>query len=128
MQDTADGDVAASPGVTAPGNVQQLAGWIQEETGGELFSIRVAEPCSGDGDECLARANRERGENARPALRTGGENLDAYDTVFLGYPNCWHGVPMALLTFLEENDLSGKQAYLFCSHATGGMDNSAEII
>ena len=128
MQDTADGDVAASPGVTAPGNVQQLAGWIQEETGGELFSIRVAEPCSGDWDECLARANRERGENARPALRKGGENLDAYDTVFLGYPNCWHGVPMALLTFLEENDLSGKQAYLFCSHATGGMDNSAEII
>lgn len=35
---------------------------------------------------------------------------------------------MALLTFLEENDLSGKQVYLFCSHGTGGLANSVEII
>ena len=30
-------------------------------------------------------------------------------------------MPMAVLTFLEENDLSGKQVYLFCSHGTGGL-------
>ena len=35
---------------------------------------------------------------------------------------------MPLLTFLEENDLSGKQVYLFCSHGTGGLANSVEII
>lgn len=35
---------------------------------------------------------------------------------------------MALLTFLEENNLSGKQVYLFCSHGTGGLANSVEII
>lgn len=35
---------------------------------------------------------------------------------------------MALLSFLEENDLSGKQVYLFCSHGTGGLANSVEII
>ncbi len=35
---------------------------------------------------------------------------------------------MALLTFLEENDLSGKQVYLFCSHGTGGLSNSVDII
>ena len=35
---------------------------------------------------------------------------------------------MALLTFLEQNDLSGKQVYLFCSHGTGGLANSVEII
>lgn len=56
------------------------------------------------------------------------ENSEQYDTVFLGYPNWWYGVPMALLTFLEENDLSGKQVYLFCSHGTGGLANSVDII
>ena len=44
------------------------------------------------------------------------------------YPNWWYGVPMPLLTFLEENDLSGKQVYLFCSHGTGGLAGSVEII
>ena len=37
-------------------------------------------------------------------------------------------MPMALLTFLEENDLSGKDVYLFCSHGTGGLARSVEII
>ena len=122
-------DAMTSPSVSDPGNVQQLAGWIQEETGGELFSIQVTDPYPSDWDTCLERANEERGQNARPALvEPQVENLDSYDTVFLGYPNWWYGVPMALLTFLEENDLSGKDVYLFCSHGTGGLARSVEII
>lgn len=101
---------------------------MQEETGGDLFSIQVTDPYPSDWDACLERANEERGEDARPELTSSVENLDAYDTVFLGYPNWWYGVPMALLTFLEENDLSGKQVYLFCSHGTGGLADSVEII
>lgn len=123
-----DVDAVTSPSVIAPGNVQELAGWVQEQTGGDLFSIRVAEPYSSDWDECLSRANDERGEDARPELVENVENLDRYDTVFLGYPNWWYGVPMALLSFLEENDLSGKQVYLFCSHGTGGLADSVDII
>ena len=123
-----DVDAVSSPSVIPPGNVQQLAGWVQEETGGDLFSIRVTDPYPSDWDECLDRANQERGEDARPELEERVENLDDYDTVFLGYPNWWYGVPMPLLTFLEENDLSGKEVYLFCSHGTGGLANSVEII
>ena len=121
-------DAVSSPSVIVPGNVQQLAGWVQEETGGDLFSIQVAEPYPSDWDECLDRANEERGSDARPTLTGQVENLDQYDTVFLGYPNWWYGVPMALLTFLEENDLSGKEVYLFCSHGTGGLARSVQII
>lgn len=122
-------DAMTSPSVSDPGNVQQLAGWIQEETGGELFSIQVTDPYPSDWDTCLERANEERGQNARLALvEPQVDNLEQYDTVFLGYPNWWYGVPMALLTFLEENDLSGKDVYLFCSHGTGGLARSVEII
>ena len=122
-------DAMTSPSVSDPGNVQQLAGWIQEETGGELFSIQVTDPYPSDWDACLERANEERGQDARPALvEPQVENLERYDRVFLGYPNWWYGVPMALLTFLEENDLSGKDVYLFCSHGTGGLARSVEII
>ena len=123
-----DVDAVTSPSVLAPGNVQQLAGWVQEETGGDLFAIQVTDPYPSDWDACLERANQERGDDARPALVRRVENLDQYDVVFLGYPNWWYGVPMALLTFLEENDLSGKQVYLFCSHGTGGLARSVEIL
>ncbi len=123
-----DVDAVTSPSVIAPGNVEELAGWVQEETGGDLFSIRVTDPYPSDWDDCLERANEERGDDARPKLEENVENLDDYDTVYLGYPNWWYGVPMALLSFLEENDLSGKQVYLFCSHGTGGLANSVDII
>ena len=123
-----DVDAVASPSVVSPGNVQELAGWVQEETGGDLFSIRVTEPYPSDWDACLDRANQERGENARPKLTEQVENLEDYDIVFLGFPNWWYGAPMAVLSFLEENDLSGKQIYLFCSHGTGGLANSVEDI
>ena len=123
-----DVDAVASPSVIPPGNVQQLAGWVQEDTGGDLFPIQVTEPYSSDWDECLDRANQERRDDARPELEESVENLSDYDTVFLGYPYWWYGVPMPLLTFLEENDLSGKQVYLFCSHGTGGLAGSVEII
>lgn len=121
-------DAVASPSVTAPGNVAQLASRVQEETGGDLFSIRVTEPYSSDWDECLARANDERSGNVRPELMESVENIGDYDVVFLGYPNWWYGAPMALLSFIEENDLSDKQIYLFCSHGTGGLAGSVEDI
>ena len=121
-------DAVASPSVTAPGNVQQLAQWVSERTGGDLFSIQVTEPYSSDWDACLERANQERAEDARPELTASVEQLERYGTVFLGYPNWWYGVPMALLSFLEENDLSDKQVYLFCSHGTGGLASSVEQI
>lgn len=122
-------DAMTSPSISDPGNVQQLAGWIQEETGGELFSIQITDPYPSDWDACLERANEERSQNARPALvEPQVENLEQYGMVFLGYPNWWYGVPMALLTFLDENDLSGKDVYLFCSHGTGGLARSVEII
>lgn len=123
-----DVDAVSSPSVIAPGNVQQLATWVQEETGGQLFSIQVKEPYPSDWDECLSRANEERRDDARPELVANVENIDEYDVVFLGYPNWWYGVPMPLLSFLEANDLSDKQVYLFCSHGTGGLANSVEII
>ena len=123
-----DVDAVTSPSVVPPGNVQQLAGWVQEATGGDLFSIRVTEPYPSDWDECLARANSERGEDARPELAENLGSLDGYYTIFLGYPNWWYGVPMALLSFLESQDFSGKQVYLFCSHGTGGLARSVEII
>ena len=123
-----DVDAVASPSVIPPGNVQQLAGWVQEETGGDLFSIRVTDPYPSDWDDCLARANQERGDNARPELVENVGNLDQYDTVFLGYPNWNSDLPMPLYSFLKEYDFSGKTIIPFTTHGGSGFSGTIRTI
>lgn len=97
--DTSGVDATTSASVQAPGNVAQMAAWIQQETGGDLFSIRVEEPYSADYDECLDRAADEKAENARPVLVEEDMDMAGYDTVFLGFPNWWYSAPMAVFSF-----------------------------
>ncbi len=126
--DAVDIDASTSASVLAPGNVARMAGWIQEEVGGDLFSIRVKDLYSSDYDECLDRAADEKAKNARPQLTEVVENIEDYDTVFLGYPNWWYSVPMPVLNFIDRHNLSGKKIVLFCSHGTGGLAGSVEDI
>lgn len=123
-----DIDATTSASVLAPGNAALLASWIQEETGGDLFSIVVEEPYSSDYDECLDRASEERAQNARPKIVNHVENMEQYDTVFLGFPNWWYGAPMPVLSFLEEYDFSGKTIIPFITHGTGGLAQTIEDI
>ena len=119
--ESVDTDATTSASVLVPGNAAKLACWIQERTGGELFSIVVTEPYSSDYDECLERAAEEKAENARPELATHIENMEDYDIVFLGFPNWWYTVPMAIHSFIEEYDFSGKTVIPFVTHGTGGL-------
>ncbi len=123
-----DVDAVASASVSLPGNVGQMASWIQAEVGGDLFSIQVNEPYSYDYDECLDRAAEEKSQKSRPALKNRVENFEEYDIIFLGYPNWWYTAPMAVFSFLEEYDFSGKRVVLFCSHGTGGLASSVRDI
>ena len=50
--------------------------------------------------------------------------MDKYDIVFLGYPNWWYSVPMAVLGFAESYDFGGKTVIPFCCHGTGGLAGS----
>ena len=93
-------DAVASPSVIPPGNVQQLAGWVQEETGGDLFPIRVADPYPSDWDDCLERANQERGENA-------GRNLPEDWTIWISTIRFSWGIRTGVRGTNGPADLSG---------------------
>lgn len=71
-------DVDATTSVSALLNAAKLAGWIQQEVGGDLFSIVVEEPYSSDYDECLDRAADEKAQNARPALVNHVEDMSPW--------------------------------------------------
>lgn len=56
------------------------------------------------------------------------ESTDLYDVIFLGFPNWWYTAPMAVFSFIEEYDLSGKTVIPFCAHGTGGLASSVKDI
>lgn len=126
--DEVDVDATTSASVLLPGNAAQIAAWIQQKAGGDLFPIIVSEPYSSDYDECLDRAANEKAENARPELVNHVDNMDEYDVIFLGFPNWWYTAPMAIFSFIEEYDFSGKTIVPFCTHGTGGLAGSIEDI
>lgn len=121
-------DATTSASVAVPGNTAKMAAWIQEYVGGELFPIIVTEPYPGDYDECLERAADEKAENARPQLANHLDSIEDYDIVFLGFPNWWYTAPMAVFSFIEEYDFSGKTVVPFCSHGTGGLAGSVNDV
>ena len=122
--DSIDVDAETSASVLSPGNAELIANWIAEKTGGNLFSIKTQRKYSSDYDECLNQARRERDNNERPALVGRVNNIDDYDVIFLGFPNWWYTCPMAVFTFVESYDLSGKTIIPFCTHGTGGLSRT----
>ncbi|MDC7240390.1 MAG: flavodoxin, partial [Spirochaetales bacterium] len=94
-------DTTTTASVLPPGNTPRLASWIQDRTGGDLFSIRVVDQYSCYWDEILERASQEKNRRARPELKEGVSNIDDYDVVFLGFPNWWYTIPMAEATYVE---------------------------
>lgn len=112
----------------AKGRIRALADMIQAETGGELFSIQTSVVYPSDGGELINYADQEQSDNARPELTSHIENLDAYDTIFVGYPNWWYDMPQAMYSFFDEYDFGGKTIIPFNSHNGSRFSDTIETI
>lgn len=106
------------------GNTEVAAGIIKELTDADLFKIEQVTPYSKNYNECIAQAQDDQRKNARPELKNYPETLDKYDVIYLGFPNYWSTMPMAVFTFLEHFDFSGKTIKPFCTHEGSGMGRS----
>ena len=107
------------------GNLQKMAGWVAEESGGELFRILPEEAYPTNYNETADRAKNERDNGIKPALSTSidEETMASYDVILLGFPVWWYNLPMSVETFLTSYDFSGKTIIPFFSHE--GSSNGA---
>lgn len=110
------------------GNTETAAEMIAEITGAELFKIEQKIPYSSDYHTCVDEAKEDRRKNARPELVSLPESIDEYDEIYLGYPNYWGTMPMAVYTFLEAFDFSGKAIHPFCTHEGSSLSNTEHDI
>lgn len=110
------------------GNTEVAAGILQELTDADLFKIEQVQPYAKGYNQCIAQAQEDQKRDARPELKAYPESIDAYDTIYLGFPNYWSTMPMAVFTFLEHFDFSGKIIKPFCTHEGSGMGRSEKDI
>ena len=109
-------------------NTEQVAQMIAEQTGADLFKIEPVTPYTDDYNALLDIARQEQADNARPELAAQVENWENYDVIFVGYPNWWSDAPMAVYTFLESYDFTGKTLVPFNTSASGGFGRSMDGI
>ncbi len=110
------------------GSVEFMANTIQETTGGDLFEIKTVQDYPTLHEPLVDLADEELANDARPELSTHIDNLDEYDTVFVGYPIWWGDMPMPLYSFFDEYDFSGKTIIPFSSHGGSRLANTVETI
>lgn len=109
-------------------NTEKIAEYILEVAGGTLYEITPEVPyTSADlnyNTDC--RANREQNDpSARPEISGSVENMEQYETVFIGYPIWWGQAPKIIYTFFESYDFSGKTIIPFCTSGSSGIGSSA---
>lgn len=115
-------------GVIEEGNTSIIAHMIAEQTGADLFEIEAVTPYPTSHSELLDVSRQEMADNARPEIAGTVDNMDDYDTIFIGYPNWWGDMPMIVYNFLESYDLSGKTIVPFCTHGGSGLSNTESTI
>ena len=98
------------------GNTEIVCDKIKDMIDTDTFKIEMKEPYSPVYMTCIDEAKKDKKNNARPELASYLDSVDEYDTIILAYPNYWSTMPMAVLTFLEKYDFSGKTILLPSRH------------
>lgn len=110
------------------GNTEIVAGIIKELIPADTFKIEMKNPYSPVYMTCIEEAKKDLRAKARPELVSMPASIDEYDTVILAYPNYWGTMPMAVYTFLENFDFTGKTILPLCTNEGSGMGSSEREI
>lgn len=110
------------------GNTEIVAGIMKELIDADTFKIEMKDPYSPVYMTCIDEAKKDMQNDARPGLTAYLDSIDEYDTIVLGYPNYWGTFPMAVATFLERYDFTGKTILPLCTNEGSGMGSSESDI
>lgn len=117
---------------SASGTTSELAREVAELTGGDLFEIKPLEPYTKadlDWTDKTARTTIEmQDEKSRPKIAERIENLDEYDTIFLGFPIWWYVAPHIINTFLESYNFENKTIRPFFTSGGSGAGQTDEVL
>lgn len=110
------------------GNTRAIAELIASGVGADTYEIVAAVPYTEadlDYGDNNSRSTVEMGDpSARPEISGSIENIEQYDTIYIGYPIWWGEAPRILSTFVESYDFTDKTVIPFCTSSSSGMGSS----
>lgn len=108
------------------GNTKLVAEEIQSKTGGDMFEIEAQKNYDMPYNELIKVAQEETRRGELPAFKGGVENIEKYDTVFIGGPIWWGTYPQVMFSFFKKYDLNHKTIIPFTTHEGSGLGSVVE--
>lgn len=110
------------------GNTKLVADYISEMTGADQFEIVADKDYDMPYMQLIEVAKQEANNNELPPMVGKLENVDQYDTVFIGGPVWWGTYPQVMFTFFRDYDLNGKTLIPFTTHEGSGLASCVEDV
>lgn len=115
---------------SASGTTKRAAEMLAEAAGADLYEIRPEVPYTSADLNWMDKKARSTVEmkdpTSRPAIADNDADIDAYDTIFVGFPIWWYVAPTIINTFLESYDFSGKTIVLFATSGGSGFGKTVK--
>lgn len=113
---------------SASGVTKELAKKLAEAAEADIFEIKPVVPYTSEDlnwhDEESRSSVEMRDPSSRPAIAEKKENMEEYDTVFVGFPVWWYAAPTIINTFMESYDFAGKTVVTFCTSGSSDIGKS----
>ncbi len=119
---------------SATGNTEEVANYIANATGGELFELEPVEPYTSEDLNWTDENSRVSVEHENPDQRdvelvsTSVDDWDSVSTIYIGYPIWWGIAAWPVDTFVEANDFTGKTVIPFCTSSSSELGESGQLL
>ena len=115
---------------SASGVTAKVAEKLSDTIGADLFAIEPKVSYTKADLDWMDKNSRSTLEMkdpaSRPEIARVRDNMEEYDTVFVGFPIWWYVAPTIINTFLESYDLTGKTIIPFATSGGSGMGKTNE--
>ena len=102
---------------SATGTTKRVAEELSKILNADLFEIEPVQKYTSEDLDWTNKQSRStiemEDENSRPEVKNKLENINDYKNVIIGFPVWWYKEPTIIDTFIEENDLTNKNVYVY---------------
>ena len=115
---------------SASGVTKKVAENLAKAAGADLFEIVPKQIYTSADLNWMDKKSRSSVEmndrNCRPKIATAVDDMEQYDTVFVGFPVWWYREPSIIDTFMEAYDFTGKKVIPFCTSGGSGLGDAGK--
>lgn len=117
---------------SASGVTAKAAEKIAAAAGADLYEIQPEEPYTPADLNWMDKKSRSTVEmndpKCRPAIAEAVEDMEQYDTVWIGFPVWWYVEPRIVDTFLESYDFAGTKMIPFATSGGSGIQKAEKSL